>query len=83
MDLPPVWAEFTIAVTDITNNKAPGLNNAPPNAFMAMTPENLLHLFGFIIEFWGDRLDFIEWHEGQVFRCPKVDTFPTQAKGEG
>ena len=31
-----------------------------------MTPENLIHLFNFIIEFLEDRLDFNEWHEGQV-----------------
>ena len=36
-----------------------------------MTPENLLHLFDFIIKFWEDTLDFTEWHEGQVVWVPK------------
>ena len=49
LDLPPVWEEFTITVTDLTNYKAPGLNNVPPIDFKEMTPENLLHLFNFII----------------------------------
>ena len=53
-----------IAVTKLANDKAPGLNNVPPNAFKAMSDENLRHHFDFIIEFWENRLDFTEWHEG-------------------
>ena len=44
-----------------------------------MTPENLLQLFDFIIEFGEDRLDFIEWHEIQVLPVPKIgDLFDTK-----
>ena len=70
-DSTPEWAEFIIAVVELTNDKSPGLNNVPPNAFKAMTAENLLHLFDFIVKFWEDRLDFFEWHEGQVVPVPK------------
>ena len=52
LDLPTDWEELLITVTEITNDKATGLNNAPPNAFKAMTSENLLHLFDFIIKCW-------------------------------
>ena len=52
LDLPPEWTEFIIAVTELTNDKAPGLSNVIPNDFKAITPENMLHLFYFIIEFW-------------------------------
>ena len=52
-------------------NTSPGLNNVPPNAFKAMTAENLIHLFGLILEFWEYRIDFVEWHEGQVVPVPK------------
>ena len=55
LDSTPEWAEFIISVVELTNDKSLGLNNAPPNAFKAMTAENLLHLFGFIVEFWEDR----------------------------
>ena len=41
LNVPPSWKEFTEAVKDITNNKAPGLNGVPPNTFKAMSPENL------------------------------------------
>ena len=67
----PEWVEFIIAVVELTNDKSPGPNNAPPNAFKAMTAETLLHLFDFIVEFWEDRLDSVECHEGQVIPVPK------------
>ena len=83
LDLPPEWAEFTIAVVVLTNNKAPGLNGVPPNSFKAMTEENLLHLFDFILEFWEDRLDFVEWHEGQVVLVPKIGDLSDPNKWRG
>ena len=59
-------------MVELTNSKAQGLNGVPPNAFKTMTADNLLHLFDFILEFWGDRLDFVEWCEGQVVPVPKI-----------
>ena len=71
LDLHPEWVEFIIAVVKLTKKKAPGLNGVPSNAFKVMTADNLFHLFDFILEFWEDRLDFVEWHEGQVVPVPK------------
>ena len=71
LDVPPSWKEFTEAVNDLTNDKAPGLNGVPPNAFKAMSPKNLKIHFNFILEFWNDNLNFEEWHEGQVVPVPK------------
>ena len=59
------------AVAKLTNNKAPGLNNVPPNVFKTMSETNLLHHFNFILEFWEDRLDYLEWHKSQVIPVPK------------
>ena len=70
LDVPPSWKEFTEAVKDLTNEKYPGLNGVPPNAFKAMPPENLKVYFDFILKFWNDNLDFEEWHEGQVVPVP-------------
>ena len=41
LNVPYSWKEFTEAVKDLTNDKSPGLNGVPPNAFKAMSPENL------------------------------------------
>ena len=71
LDSTPEWTDLIIAVVELTNDKSPGLNNVPPNAFRATTAENLLQLFDFIVEFWEDRLDFAEWHEGKVVPVPK------------
>ena len=56
---------------NLTNDKAPGLNGLPPNAFKAMSPENLKVHFNFILKFWNDNMDFEEWHEGQLVPVPK------------
>ena len=72
LDSPPECSEFIIAVVELTNNKAPGLNGVLTNVFKAMTAQNLLHLFDFILELWEDRLNFVEWNEGQVVLVPKI-----------
>ena len=61
LNVPPSWKEFTEAVKDLTNKKSPGLNGVPPNAFKAISPENLKVHFNFILEFWNDNMDFEEW----------------------
>ena len=59
------------AVAELTNEKAPGLNNVTPDAFKTISETNLLHHFIFILEFWEDRLDYVEWHKDQVIPVPK------------
>ena len=71
LDVPTSWKEFTEAAKDLTNNKYPGLNGVTPNAFKAMSPENLKSHFNFILKFSNDNLDFEEWHEGQVVPVSK------------
>ena len=48
-----------------------------------MTAENLLPLFDFILEFWEDRLDFVEWHEVQVVPVPKSGDLSDPNKWRG
>ena len=71
LDDPPLWTEYILAIQELTHDKSPGLNVVPPNAFKSMSEENLRHHFNFIIEFWEDKVDFEEWHEGQVVLVPK------------
>ena len=45
--------------------------------------ENLQHHFDFITEFWEDRVDFVEWHEGQVVPVPKSGDLSNPNKWRG
>ena len=83
LDKPPYWKEFTEAVKDLTNDKAPGLNGVPPNAFKGVSPENLKFHFNFILKFWNDNMDFEEWHEGQVVPVPKIGDLSDPNKWRG
>ena len=66
-----MWTEFICAVQELTNEKSPGLNGAPPDAFKSMSEENMCHQFDFITEFWKEKVDFEEWHEGKVVPVSK------------
>ena len=58
LDNPPLWTEYICAIQELTNDKSPGLNGVPPNAFKSMSEENLCHHFNFITEFWEGKVDF-------------------------
>ena len=60
LDYPPLWTEYICAIQELTNDKSPGLNGVPPNAFKSMSEENLRHHFNFITKFWEDKVDFEE-----------------------
>ena len=66
-----MWKKFISAIQELTNEKSPGLNGFPPNAFKSMSLENLCHHFNFITEFLEDKVDSEECHKGQVFPVPK------------
>ena len=46
------WYEFLRAATCLKNNKAPGLNGVPPNAFKCMDDKNLKTVYKFILISW-------------------------------
>ena len=60
LDVPPSWEDLICAINELTNNKAPVLNDVPPNAFKLMLEENLRHHFNFITEFWEDTVNVEE-----------------------
>ena len=59
------------AVAKLGNGKSPGLNEVPPNAFKALSEQNLSLLLDFLNTFWNEETDFDEWHEGQVIPLSK------------
>ena len=72
LDKPPLWTENICAIQELTNDKSPGLNGFPLNAFKSMSEENLRHHFNFITEFWENKVNFEEWHKGQVVPVPEI-----------
>jgi len=75
--------EFIQSVTELMNDKAPGLNRLPPDALKAMDATNLCNYFNFITEFWEGNVDFEEWHESQVIPVPKSGNLSDQNKWQG
>ena len=68
---PISWYEIKKSTTELENNKAPGLNGVPPNAFKALGYANLSWFILFYHQFWNSQADFDEWHEGQLVTVPK------------
>ena len=62
LDFDVSWDEFISAVNDLKNDKAPGLNGVPPNAFKAMDDQNLKKVY-----------DLTRWCQGA--RCSQWSNF--------
>ena len=75
IDQPISWDEINKSTTKLANDKAPGLNGVPPNAFKALDDANLPWLLLFYNQFWNSQADFVKWQECQVVPVPnKGDT---------
>ena len=74
LDNPVTWDEFESAVKRLKNEKSPGLNGVPPDAFKAMANMILEMVLNFINKFWNDEADFKEWHASQVVPIEKRET---------
>ena len=72
LDRPITWKEFTKAINGLKNNRSPGANEIPAEAFKAMNNENRNHVFSFINSFWNDETNYPEWHSGQGIPVQKV-----------
>ena len=65
------WEEVKFAVRKLANDKPPGLNDVPPDAFKALSKQNLDPPHNFFNAYCRGDIDFTEWHEGQVVPVPK------------
>ena len=72
LDNPITWKEFTKAINGLKNNKSPGSNEIPAEAFKAMNNKNRNHIFSFINAFWNNTADYPEWHAGLGIPVQKV-----------
>lgn len=69
---PITWKEFTKAINGLKNNKSPGTNKVPAEAFKAMNNRNCSLLYNFINNFWNSKCNFDEWHTGRGIPVPKT-----------
>ena len=65
---------------ELTNDKAPGINKVLPNSFKSLNNDNLNHLLDFFNEYWMEKTDFDECHEGQIAPVPKSGYIPDTNK---
>ncbi len=66
LDDPITWEEFSKAVKKLKNAKAPGLTGVPPEAFKAMSPTNLCHVYKHVNDFFLGDADHNQWHCSQL-----------------
>ena len=57
---PIEWDEIKLAVKTLANGKSPGLNDVPPDAFKALSNQNLGPLHSFFNAYWRGEIDFSE-----------------------
>ena len=77
------WDELKLAVRHLANGKSPGLNDVPPDAFKALSNQNLDLLHSFLNAYWRGEIDFSEWHEGRVIPVPKSGDLSDPNKWRG
>ena len=65
------WSEMIDAIKGLQNDKSPGEDGVPPNAFKAMRGEVLTYVFGFLTDFWEGDIDIEEWHRSRGVPVPK------------
>ncbi len=58
-------------MTKLKNAKAPGLTGVPPEAFKAMSPSNLQHVYKHVNDFFLSNADYKQWHQSQCVPIPK------------
>ena len=60
IDHPIEWEEIKFAVRKLANDKPPGLIDVPPDAFKALSNQNLDILLNFFSTYWREGIYFSE-----------------------
>ena len=80
---PITWDEFSKAVRKLKNAKAPGLTGVPPEAFKAMSPTNLRHIYNYVNDFFMGDVDHEQWHRSKCVCVPKSGDLSDPNKWRG
>ena len=77
------WEEIKLSIAKLANKKSPGLNDVPPDAFKALSNQNIDILLNLYKAYWKGNIDFEEWHEGRVVPVPKIGNLGDPNKWRG
>ena len=80
---PLSWDKLKLALTKLTNNKAPGLNKLPPNSFKSLNNGNLTHLLDFFNKYWIEETDPDECNKVPIMPVPKSGDLSDPKKWNG
>jgi len=83
INLPINWDEFNRAVNKLKNDKAPGLNGIPPEAYKAMDGECRTQVFKQVCDFFDGKEDYNGWHKSQCIPVPKSGDLSNPNKWRG
>jgi hypothetical protein len=83
LDDPITWEEFSKAVTKLKNAKVPGLTRVPPEAFKAMSPANLQHVYKYVNDYFLGDADHKQWYHSQCVPVPKSGNLSNPNKCQG
>lgn len=57
-------------VMKLTNDKAPGVTDVPPQAPKLLDDENLRYIYKYFVDFWNGKVDYWQWHVGLGVMIP-------------
>ena len=65
------WEEIKLLIAKLANEKSPGLNNIPPDAFKAPSNQNIDILLDLCNAYWNGDIEFDKYQKGRVVPVPK------------
>ena len=68
---------------NLKNDKAPGVTGVPPNAFKCLNGEHKRTVFQYVNNFWDEKADYWEWHQGLGILVPKKGNLSNPNKWRG
>ena len=71
------------AIRKLANDKSPGLNKFPPDAYKTLSNQNLVILYIFLTAYWQNKIDFTEWHKVRIVPAPNSSDLSDPKKWRG
>ena len=83
LDSPITFDEVNVAINKLKNDKSPGLNGIPPEAYKAMNIVTRRRIHEYITDFFEGDADYEGWHNSQCVPVPKKGNLSDPNKWRG